>query len=638
MNLLVRHPGPKPTESLKGYVLRISEVNGYPSPWNLYRIAGIQQNETRTTGMKVEKLGAVTGRSLSDLKWIAYSGTPSKQGSCRLLGHDLLPIDLDLRTPRLCPLCVMEKGIIEAHWDLAFMVGCPAHRCPSAWTCGRCRSRLRWFRSGLLVCSCGADLRTENLPTLSMNTTVLLGFIRRKVLRESIASDKDHGFPVDALAKIDLRSALQVIRLLGRYRMIADGAKETSDTVALVNRSANVLSEWPDNFFHLLDDLDRSQEPNRRRGVRSHFSGLYTSVFKRSSNQDVRFLGFVREAFLEYLTQRWTGGALHGNLFKRFSGKASKRYLSASEISARYGVQPRTAARFLNLHRASFRPRDGSLRVLIDSREARLRNTVPGKILRAREAARALGISVPLLQHLRTNGLFEVDHLFPSRPGYHERDVDAFREMILGLEPVRGGVESDPKRLVNLAKVLKNPHTSVELKAAVLRGLFTGELRVVGTGDESTSDCFIDREAYEAFVKATNEQLAGYASTRAAARELGCEPECISQLAREGRLKGVTSPTGLRITVESIKEFRRSWMSLAALARRHRTSSRALRRRCEVTGIPLLLIPSRPQTAPQPFIHVGEITRLLADASGRANTDSLTLQPNNLLPIGDDNA
>jgi len=42
MPLLVRHPAPKPTESLLGYVLRVSEGNGYSSPWSVYRLARLE--------------------------------------------------------------------------------------------------------------------------------------------------------------------------------------------------------------------------------------------------------------------------------------------------------------------------------------------------------------------------------------------------------------------------------------------------------------------------------------------------------------------------------------------------------------------------------------------------------------------
>lgn len=634
MNTLVRHPGPEATESLLGYVLRLTEANGYGSPWNLYQFAGMKQHEVRTTGFAVANLCAVTKRPPAELAQISYSSAVRDPRSCRVLGHELALTDVDLKNPKVCPVCVMEKGFIEAYWDLALMIGCPLHQCSAVSVCAQCGERLRWYRKGLLICNCGSDLHAGEGPLLNRETSALLGVIHRVITRQTVAVDENQGLPIDALVSMDLRSLLRVVRLLGRYRIIADGIKDAPEPISLVDRSAHVLSQWPKNFVRLLDDLDRPQDTGRGSGVRSHFSGLYTSVFKRPSDEDVSCLAFVREAFLEYLTQRWTGGVVDGRLLKKISGKASKRYLSAAEISDRYGVQRRTAVRFLNLHPASFRIQDRLSRTLIDTQDARLRMTAPGKILRVRGAANALGIPVPLLQHLRTTGLFEVDHMFPGKPGYHEKDVEAFRRRVSGLASVTVGGESIPKRPVSLAKILKNPRTSVDLKAAVFRGLFTGQLQVVATGDKSTYGYWIDRDAYREFVRLTNERLFGHISTRAAARELCCEPECIPYLVREGRLKGVAAPQGLRVAVESIKAFRECWMSLAALAKEHRTSSRALRRSCELAEISLLLVPSRPKSAPQPFIHVDQIRRMMAaetESSGLA-----TSQPSNLLPIGDD--
>ena len=57
--LLVRHPAPFPTESLLGYILRLTEVNGYTTPWSLFLLAQIRQHEARSTGMKVAKLARV---------------------------------------------------------------------------------------------------------------------------------------------------------------------------------------------------------------------------------------------------------------------------------------------------------------------------------------------------------------------------------------------------------------------------------------------------------------------------------------------------------------------------------------------------------------------------------------------------
>jgi hypothetical protein len=75
--LLVRHPAPYPTESLVGYVLRLAEENGYTSPWSVYNLASLKQNEIRTTGFKLEKLEPVI--NFIPLKSKKYPSIPSSQ-------------------------------------------------------------------------------------------------------------------------------------------------------------------------------------------------------------------------------------------------------------------------------------------------------------------------------------------------------------------------------------------------------------------------------------------------------------------------------------------------------------------------------------------------------------------------------
>ena len=70
--LLVRHPAPFPTESLLGYILRLSEENGYTTPWSLLLLGRIGQHEARSTGMKVAKLAQVSNRSQTELQSISY--------------------------------------------------------------------------------------------------------------------------------------------------------------------------------------------------------------------------------------------------------------------------------------------------------------------------------------------------------------------------------------------------------------------------------------------------------------------------------------------------------------------------------------------------------------------------------------
>ena len=226
--LLVRHPPPFPTESLVGHVLRLAEENGYDSPWSVYRLAGLKQNEIRSSGFKLEKLAAIINRPSSELESIGYSAPLNQPRWARLLGHSLVPTDLNIVNPGLCPRCVAEKGFIEAHWHLALMVGCPIHQCMPQ-LCPKCGKRVRLFRRGLLECGCDGNLMECMLPPLSKADAALLAIIRRKVLGLPANDENPLSLPRDQLMAMNLRSMLHIVRALGRHRLIADGSTSVKD-------------------------------------------------------------------------------------------------------------------------------------------------------------------------------------------------------------------------------------------------------------------------------------------------------------------------------------------------------------------------------------------------------------------------
>src|ERR1035441_9832190 len=64
--------------------------------------------------------------------------------------------------------------------------------------------------------------------------------------------------------------------------------------------------------------------------------------------------------------------------------------------------------------------------------------TCPGEIYRVRVAAKRLVISVSVLKAMKSSGIYEVNHLLPTRAGFHELDLRAFTRKLLALA-------SDPK-------------------------------------------------------------------------------------------------------------------------------------------------------------------------------------------------
>jgi len=137
---------------------------------------------------------------------------------------------------------------------------------------------------------------------------------------------------------------------------------------------------------------------------------------------------FLRIAFLDFIRNDLRPDFIDPKLMRRLRTGRSERFISKAAFARRYGINPRTAARFVEDQGVPSRTfRWGkSERKLIDSAAARLSPTVPGKIYRLRQAAAMIGISSELLRRLKTSGDFEVNHLLRTKPGFHELDIEAF--------------------------------------------------------------------------------------------------------------------------------------------------------------------------------------------------------------------
>jgi hypothetical protein len=619
--LLVRHPAPFPTESLFGYILRLSEENGYTTPWSLLLLAQMGQHETRTTGMQVAKLAQVCNRPQAELQPISYRWPGDHPRSCRLLGHLLIPRELVVNKPKLCPECVAEQGFIEAHFDLVLMTGCPLHRRSLLSSCPGCMKPLRWFRPALLECQCGTSLRNVSLPALSGAEAELLDIIRRKALGLAAATEYDSGLPSSHLQAMNLRALLSLITILGNRRLVAENYPDRTDRHRLVLAAAQVLAHWPNNFFCLLRAIGEGLPMSSARGVsRGEFRGIYSSLFKQKWITPTEHADFLRLAFLDFMTNHWGGSIVDKKLMRRLRTGQSERFISQAAFARRYGMDSRTAARVLEdkgVPSTTF-PWGNSERKLIDSAAVRLSRAQPGKIYRLRQAAAKIGISSALLKRLRANGDFEVNHFSRTKPGFHELDIEAFIQKLSGLAPSVNAVDLPLRKCITFAIVARGWYGSVEAKANIVRAVLSGELPVVGNVDGTVEGLLIPYEEFQRFGNDARARTNGNTRTPSeAAQHLECDPGSIPGLVGLELLRGRQTPKGLRLTEQSIAEFKKQYVSLASIAKTIGTSSRALMSFCEKRGIPIVVAQKECQKRQQAFVGAEQTQELLCFRSTR---------------------
>jgi transcriptional regulator with XRE-family HTH domain len=424
---------------------------------------------------------------------------------------------------------------------------------------------------------------------------------------------------------MNLRSMLSVLRTLGKHRLIADGITSLKDECEIISASARVLQDWPKNFIELLMDLGERFPANGRGGVRKQFESIYHVLFKNRAIKPSEQADFLRVAFLEFAMNHWDRGFADSKLLKRLRGNATNRFITQSEFAAKAGIALATASRWLKDKKTpSRRVQCGkSERIVVDFSHNTVPRTAPGKTYWERDAAKRMGLSVGVLRALKNSGVFAFNHLLPTKGGYHELDMNAFTAKLLALAPPQGQSVGGTVEAIGLKAVLDGRHDSPTTKVEVIRALLDGSLAIVGNNDGTIPGLFIDgAECRRLVLDARTRGAGGMVLAEDVEKLIHCDAETIPGLVQMGLLKGKQTPTGLRITPDSVETFGEKYVSLAAIASSiGTTSSRGLMRCCSEAGIQLLLVPRGGRKGQQPFIRVQDRPSLMQLKASKAKPE-----------------
>jgi hypothetical protein len=213
-------------------------------------------------------------------------------------------------------------------------------------------------------------------------------------------------------------------------------------------------------------------------------------------------------------------------------------------------------------------------------------------------------------------GESETTHLPPVRPGWHEKDVEAFSRKVFVLSTHRPASGTD--KTITLRDIIRNRHHSPSVKADLFR-LLSKQLPRFVNENGRIGDIRVDLDFHNKWVEnAGSHAAANLRTPTEVARLFHCERGTIPSLVQLGRLQGTRTHHGLRIDDNSARQFGQEYVSLTSQAKRLGTSTLFLMRTCEQNGINMLLVPVVRRAGPQSFIRVTGLASIGQSGSVRS--------------------
>jgi hypothetical protein len=234
-------------ESLQGYLIRVSEANGYLSPRTILellepqmqtakRISGLAEivSNTKLIAALEVSVRAPQG-SLTQWAWRAIN---SGSGPYFNVRGAVIPVDaLMTDHAQVCPVCLAESGYIREEWELSGVTVCTTHAVVLVDHCPICQKPLQVMRSPLLTCShCQFDLRQAQKTCAAPNEIALAEYIA-------------------ALAPYRLKNGIDV-HIEQAESLFALGQALSFDTKSVLQE------DWKHRHFQLLAAKDRRKAMN----------------------------------------------------------------------------------------------------------------------------------------------------------------------------------------------------------------------------------------------------------------------------------------------------------------------------------------------------------------------------------------
>jgi hypothetical protein len=569
--MLIVTPAPHPIESLTGYILRLTEVNGYPS--TAYVLASMHGVWFRGAIGRLDAtpLMEIAGVSSRDVERLTLLPENQTRGYIRIFGNDLPTYEVSIRRPRICPLCLAEGSSCEAFWELSQAVACPVHRVMLANRCDCCQRTLSWTRRKVAQCSCGAGLSLSAVSSASQEVSELMAVMRHLLYREHSVA------PLPAsmghLAHLNLRQFCKLLWVMGIALHKRKGevlnAKARSRYLGEIERIASALSNWPHGFRSFLKENYQSEIessvklPNFKR----MFEWLFVRLSKNSDGGDAAF-AFLEEQVRDFGSKYWPRSAMVRD-GEDFSSGAAQRWGTLTEAAEIMGLHMATMNKMLKAGQIKARAMAGSSerRYAVDLEWARsqVRTKLPAMSIRA--AAKRFGVSIQTAKALCASPVYQATHR-PCFPGsLAAEDVEALAQKLHAL--AIGKASSDSNDAASVDEIFSEFAATSAERASVLARLLEQPELILGRSSTGFGPgrLQVDRR-WARTVFADKRPSGAPVSVQEAGARLRCTTAVITELKKAGYLTVHDFGHKSGLCAQSINRFEREYEALGKIAMR----------------------------------------------------------------------
>lgn len=578
MRLVVR-ARPEPTESLMGFALRLTEINGYPSSAYVLAAMGKVWYLPNVGRLDAAGLATLAGLGQGDVDRLTHRPAERPRAYVRVYGSDLPSYEVNLRHPKVCPACLAEGRTCEAFWDLAQAAVCPTHRVHLVSQCPACSNRLLWARAKVSQCKCGFDLRSAISVSAAPALAELMAVVRHKVYQDDTLASLPPS--MSHLSQLDLRRLCKLIWVMSGVVHQARGGRRAPkarchyrDHLEVV---ATALGNWPSGFRTFLSSTYNSviQESQELPHFAVMFSWLLVRLIKNDEGDRTAFEFLERELYL-FGAQHWTRASMgrEENALRLMPEKI--RWGTMSEACELTGLHQLTLKkRVASGEIKSRRIKNKSNRaIVVDMDSIREQKLTQYPAVGIREAASQLGVSVETLKELRSNGAYEENYqsIFPG--SLTKEDVDALASRLQSIRSNKRAINTP--EIVTLDDVFHVFLASPSEKAAIFKRILSDPALVVGRKRGSGPGRLqVFKSVITEHFESTRLGREKCLTVHNAAALLGCTPDIVTALKKSGHIK-TRKTYGRYMPIEaSVIEFDKKYEAVPIASKRVGSNSKA---------------------------------------------------------------